>query len=297
MIKLIKDERFIVTSGKNFKLKKFDTDFSLDIVSKESAGVIMQEHIQRIAALQERLYASDNHAILMIFQARDAAGKDSTIKHVMSGINPSGCHVVSFKVPTSTEIEHDFLWRTALQLPERGRIGIFNRSYYEEVLVTKVHPEIILNQRLPEACSEKDIDKKFWEGRYESIRDHEKHLSRNGYVVLKFFLNVSKKEQKKRFLERIEHPDKNWKFSYGDIKERQYWDQYEEAFEQMIEETAEEHAPWFIIPSDKKWFAQLAVARILLETLESLDLRFPELSDEEKAMLEKAKEELEAEKD
>ncbi|AFD08965.1 polyphosphate kinase 2 family protein [Solitalea canadensis] len=297
MIKLIKDDRITITSGKNFKLKNFDTDFSLDFVSKESAGVIMQEHIQRIAALQERLYASDNHAILMIFQARDAAGKDSTIKHVMSGINPSGCQVVSFKVPTSTEIEHDFLWRTAVQLPERGRIGIFNRSYYEEVLVTKVHPEIILNQRLPSVLTEKDLDKKFWEHRYESIRDHEKHLSRNGFVILKFFLNVSKKEQKKRFLERIDQPDKNWKFSYGDIKERQYWDQYEDAFEQMIEETAEEHAPWFVIPSDKKWFAQLAVARILLETLESLDLKFPELGDEEKAVLEKAKMELESEKD
>ncbi|UKJ07881.1 polyphosphate kinase 2 family protein [Solitalea lacus] len=297
MIKLLKDDRFTVTTGKGFKLHKFDPDFSIDFVSKESAGELMQEHIQRIAALQEKLYAADNHSILMIFQARDAAGKDSTIKHVMSGINPTGCQIVSFKAPSSHELDHDFLWRTSVHLPERGRIGIFNRSYYEEVLVTKVHPEFILNQRLPGVNSPDDIDKKFWQKRYESIRNHEKHLAENGYVILKFFLNVSKKEQKKRFLERIVEPDKHWKFSYGDLKERGFWNEYQSAYEDMIEETADTHSPWFIIPSDKKWFAQLAVARILLETLESLDLKYPTLSNEEQALLKKAKEELESEED
>ncbi|MCO4292766.1 polyphosphate kinase 2 family protein [Solitalea sp. MAHUQ-68] len=297
MIKLLKDDRFIVNSGKKFKLKNFDPGFSIDYVEKEDANEIMQKHIQRIAVLQEKLFASDNHAILMIFQARDAAGKDSTIKHVMSGINPSGCQVVSFKAPTANELDHDFLWRTSVHLPERGRIGIFNRSYYEEVVVTKVHPEIILNQRLPDINSAKDINKDFWKDRYESIRSHEKHLVKNGYVVLKFFLNVSKKEQKKRFMERIIDPEKHWKFSYADLKERGFWDDYQKAFEEMVEETASEKAPWFIIPSDKKWFAQLAVARILLETLESLNLKYPAISDEEKALLGKAKKELEAEED
>ncbi|POY38944.1 polyphosphate--nucleotide phosphotransferase [Solitalea longa] len=297
MIKLLKDERVTVRSGKNFKLSKFDPGFSIDYVEKEEAREIMQEHIQRITALQEKLFAADNHAILMIFQARDAAGKDSTIKHVMSGINPSGCQVVSFKAPNTNELDHDFLWRTSLHLPERGRIGIFNRSYYEEVIVTKVHPEIIFNQRLPDVSSPKDINKDFWKNRYESIRNHEKHLAQNGYVILKFFLNVSKKEQKKRFLERIDDPEKHWKFSYGDLKERGFWDDYQNAFEEMVEETADNNAPWFIIPSDKKWFAQLAVARILLETLESLDLKYPSITAEEKELLEKAKRELEEEKD
>src|SRR2546428_10488918 len=213
MAKLIKDKRIAVTSGKGFHLKDFDCEYTPEFMSKEEGGTLRQEYIDRIAVLQEKMYASDNHSLLMIFQARDAAGKDSTIKHVISGINPTGCQVVSFKVPSSNELDHDFLWRTTGHLPERGRIGIFNRSYYEEVIVTKVHPEIILNQKLPDVTKLKDIDKKFWKNRFESICNHEKHLAENGYVIIKFFLNVSKDEQKKRFLERINDPAKHWKFS------------------------------------------------------------------------------------
>ncbi|SMO52462.1 polyphosphate kinase 2 family protein [Solitalea koreensis] len=294
MSKLTIDKQITVTSGKGFHLNDFDCEYNAKI-NKEEAVTLRQDFLDRIEVLQEKMYASDNHSILMIFQARDAAGKDSTIKHVMSGVNPTGCQVVSFKVPSSNELDHDFLWRTNLHLPERGRIGIFNRSYYEEVIVTKVHPEIILNQKLPDVTSLKKIDAKFWKNRYESIRNHEKHLSDNGYVVLKFFLNVSKTEQKKRFLERIDDPEKHWKFSYADLQERKCWDQYQQAYDEMITETASEHAPWFVIPADQKWLMQLVVSKILLETMEAMDLSYPKVTDEQKELLKKAKIELESE--
>jgi PPK2 family polyphosphate:nucleotide phosphotransferase len=219
----------------------------------------------------------------------DGAGKDSTIKHVLKGINPQGCNVTSFKRPSDQELSHDFLWRTNMALPERGMIGIFNRSYYEEVLVVKVHPEIVLGQSLPEATNLKQIDEKFWQKRYKSIADMEQHLSDNGYVIMKFFLNVSKEEQKDRFLDRINSPEKQWKFQYADMKERDYWDTYMEAYEKAIKETATEQAPWYVIPADNKWFMRTAVCDIILDTLKKLDLKFPVPSAEEQSKLDDAK--------
>ncbi len=290
MKSILKDSKIVVRSGKGFSLKKMQTDYTPDLLNKKDADKQLAEWIKEISKLQNILYASDNHSILMIFQARDAAGKDSTIKHVMSGINPTGCQVVSFKTPSAKELDHDFLWRTTKELPEQGNIGIFNRSYYEEVIVTKVHPEFILGQKLPGINSPKDITKDFWEKRYQSIRDFEKHLINNGVVVLKFFLNVSKEEQKNRFLERIDNPEKHWKFSYNDITERRFWKQYDDAFEKAIKETSTDDAPWFILPADKKWSMQLIVSKILLETLQSLKLEYPKLSKEQADLLKKAKE-------
>jgi PPK2 family polyphosphate:nucleotide phosphotransferase len=295
-IHLSNDKRLVVKSGKNFKLKNFDTRLSTDIISKDGAEAVKQYIIEEISKLQDVLYASDKHSVLLVFQARDAAGKDSTVKHVMSGVNPAGCQVISFKSPSSKELDHDFLWRTTVALPEKGNIGIYNRSYYEEVIVTKVHPEIILNQKIADVNTVDDIDDKFWAKRYESIRNFEKHLCNNGFVILKFFLNVSKEEQKNRFIERINNPSKQWKFEYNDINERKYWKEYHAAFEQMIQETATEQAPWHIIPADKKWFMQYAVSQLLLEALTSLDLKYPRLLKKQADMLKKAKEELENEK-
>jgi PPK2 family polyphosphate:nucleotide phosphotransferase len=238
------------------------------------------------------LYAQDTYSLLLIFQAMDAAGKDGIIEHVMSGVNPQGCQVFSFKAPSSEELDHDYLWRSMKALPERGRIGIFNRSYYEEVLVVRVHPEILNGQRIPKKEKE---DKDIWKHRYEDINNFERYLTRNGIVILKFFLNVSKKEQKKRFLERIEQPDKNWKFSFGDVKEREHWKDYMDAYEDMFNATSTEWAPWHIIPADKKWFTRAAVADIISDRLESLNLRYPEVSEAHKQELLKAKEMLESE--
>lgn len=283
------DENIAVYEGKNFKLSKFSQSYTAGYESEKMAEKKLSDDIEKLSELQEKLYASDNHAILIIFQAMDAAGKDSTIEHVLKGINPQGCNITSFKRPTEQELSHDYLWRSSVALPERGMMGIFNRSYYEEVLVTKVHPEYILGQTIPKVNALDDIDEDFWEKRYRSIRDHEKHLTENGYIIMKFFLNVSKDEQKKRFLDRIEDPEKHWKFQYGDILERNHWDKYMAAYERAIQETAAKHAPWFVIPADNKWFMRTAVCDIILNTLRSHDLKYPVLPQEELDKMDEAK--------
>ena len=280
-----------IDDGKHFRLKDFDPADTGDFKSKEEADEQLQKDIERMEDLQDKLYAQDNWAVLLIFQALDAAGKDGTIKHVMSGVNPEGCQVHSFKRPSETELQHDFLWRTTRQLPERGHIGIFNRSYYEEVLVVRVHSEALKNEKLPSSL----VTKHIWEERFEDIHGFERHLWRNGTVIRKFFLHLSKKEQKKRFLARLEEPEKNWKFSAADIHEREYWDDYQTAFEDMIRATAAKHAPWYVVPADNKWFTHLVVASAIVETLEGLDLSYPkvdaakrkEIQAAKKALLEK----------
>jgi len=282
---------YVVDHGKGFRLKDHDPGDSHGIESKEKAEKILAKGVEYLAELQEKLYAQDKWAVLLIFQAMDAAGKDGAIKHVMSGINPQGCQVYSFKAPTSEELDHDFLWRTAKSLPERGRIGIFNRSYYEEVLVVRVHPEILAKQKLPPAL----VTKRIWKERYEDIAAHERYLTRNGVTIRKFFLNVSKAEQKKRFLERLDRPEKNWKFSTADAKERGHWKEYMAAYEDMIRETATPEAPWVVVPADKKWFARLVVAAAVAEAMEELDLAFPEVTAEQKKDLAAARRVLESE--
>jgi len=283
---------FIVTPGKHIKLKDCDPDFTGKFKSKEEAREKLQSDIGRMAELQDVLYAQNSFSVLLIFQAMDAAGKDGAIKHVMSGVNPQGCQVYSFKAPSSEELDHTYLWRCMKALPERGRIGIFNRSYYEEVLVVRVHPGILESQRLPEKMKNSE---KIWRRRYEEINEFEKYLTQNGTVVLKFFLHVSKKEQKERFLKRINTPEKNWKFSFNDVKEREHWDDYMNAYEEMCNHTSTDWAPWHIIPADHKWFTRTAVADIIVSKLKSLDLKYPTLSEEHKQELMKAKEVLEAE--
>lgn len=278
----------IVQGDKKFSLKKEETDYTGTFNKEKAKDELVKTKIE-ISHLQEKLYAAGTHSVLIIFQAMDAAGKDSAIAHVMSGLNPQGCQVFSFKVPTAKEYEHDFLWRHYLALPERGRIGIHNRSHYENVLACKVHPEYILNEKIPGIEDVKKVDKDFWKKRYESIRNFESHLCANGTVILKFFLNVGKDEQKQRFLKRIEDPTKNWKFSSGDIKERGHWDEYMSAYQEAINETSTENAPWHIIPADKKWFARLAISEIILSKLKKLNLDFPVVSDEEKSKLEETK--------
>jgi PPK2 family polyphosphate:nucleotide phosphotransferase len=282
---------YVVESGKGFRLKDHDPGDSHGIESKEKAEKILAKGVEYLAELQEKLYAQDKWAVLLIFQAMDAAGKDGAIKHVMSGINPQGCQVYSFKGPTSEELDHDFLWRTARSLPERGRIGIFNRSYYEEVLVVRVHPEILAKQKLPPAL----VTKRIWKERYEDIAAHERYLTRNGVTIRKFFLNVSKAEQKKRFLERLDRSEKNWKFSTADAKERGHWKEYMAAYEDMIRETATPEAPWVVVPADKKWFARLVVAAAVAQAMEELDLAFPEVTAEQKKDLAAARSVLERE--
>jgi len=277
--------KYRVESGKHFRLKDFDPAESGHWRSKESAAEALQQSIVRTAELQDKLYASDSWSLLLIFQAMDAAGKDGIIKHVMSGINPQGCQVYSFKVPTETELQHDFLWRTTCSLPERGHIGIFNRSYYEEVLVVRVHPEILQSQKTPASL----VGKRVWEERFEDIRCFERHMGRSGTVIRKFFLNVSKKEQKNRFLARLDQPEKNWKFSAADIRERACWDDYQTAYEEMIANTASEEAPWYVVPADNKWFTRMVVSTVLVDTLESLDLAYPKVDEEKKKALEAAK--------
>jgi len=262
-----------VDSGKHFRLKDFDPADCGGRSSKERAAEALQEGIVRTAELQDMLYAQNQWAVLLIFQAMDAAGKDGIIKHVMSGVNPQGCQVFSFKAPSDPELQHDFLWRTTNKLPERGKLGIFNRSYYEEVLVVRVHSAILKSQRTPPVLVTKNI----WEERFEDIRHFEQHMARNGTVIRKFFLNVSKKEQKLRFLKRLEEPGKNWKFSADDIHERAYWDDYQKAYEEMITNTATEHAPWYVVPADNKWFTRLVVSAVLVETLEELKLSYPKV--------------------
>jgi PPK2 family polyphosphate:nucleotide phosphotransferase len=288
----LKDTKIAVTDGKDFRLKDFDPGYTAGFKDIEAAKEDLRKDIERNRKYQEMLYAEGTYSLLIIFQAMDAAGKDSTIEHVMTGINPQGIDVRSFKKPSANELAHDFLWRTTLELPHRGHIHIFNRSYYEEVIVCKVHPDLILSQNIPGIETINDIDKKFWKNRYESICDYEKHLHRNGTVILKFFLNVSKEEQKRRFLERIDNSEKNWKFSVSDVAEREFWKDYMSAYQEVISETATNKAPWYIIPADNKWFMQMAVGDIIHDTLKSLGLEYPNLSVEEKKKLLEAKEKL-----
>jgi PPK2 family polyphosphate:nucleotide phosphotransferase len=281
-------EPFCVTDGKGFRLRDYDPDDTRGVKSKEEAVEYLRRGVELLAGLQDRLYAQDQWGVLLIFQAMDAAGKDGAIKHVMSGVNPQGCQVFAFKAPTSEELDHDFLWRTSKSLPERGRIGIFNRSYYEEVLVVRVHPSILGGQKLPRTL----IGKKVWDDRFEDIRAFERYFARQGFVILKFFLNVSKKEQKRRFLERLEKPEKNWKFSLGDAKERGHWKDYMNAYEEVIQATATKHAPWYIVPADKKWFARVVVAGAVCGAIARLGLRYPEVGPDKKKELAAAREEL-----
>jgi PPK2 family polyphosphate:nucleotide phosphotransferase len=269
---------FRISKGKNFRLRDVNPDDTLDF-TKEADKPRSKEALTRgvtaLAELQDKLYAQDRWAVLLIFQAMDAAGKDGAIKHVMSGVNPQGCEVYSFKSPSAEDLDHDYLWRCMKDLPNRGHIGIFNRSYYEEVLVVRVHPEFLSKQKLPPKLIRKEI----WEERFEDIRNFEQYLARNGVVVRKFFLHVSKKEQKQRFLARIDDPLKNWKFSSNDANERDFWDDYMEAYEEMIQETATKDAPWYVVPADNKWFTRVVVAAAVVETLASLDLAYPEVDD------------------
>ena len=269
---------FRIGKGKNFHLKDVDPDDTLDFTKeadKPRAKEALAMGVTALAELQDKLYAQDKWAVLLIFQAMDAAGKDGAIKHVLSGINPQGCQVYSFKSPSSEDLDHDYLWRCMKCLPNRGQIGIFNRSYYEEVLVVRVHPEFLAKQKLAPNL----VGKNIWEERFEDIRNFEQYLSRNGVVVRKFFLNVSKKEQKRRFLERINDPQKNWKFSSNDAAERDYWDDYMGAYEEMIQETATKDAPWYVVPADSKWFTRVVVASAVIETLASLDLAYPKVDE------------------
>jgi PPK2 family polyphosphate:nucleotide phosphotransferase len=271
-------EPFRINKGKDFRLKDVDPDDTLDFTKeadKPRSKEALAMGVTALAELQDKLYAQDKWAVLLVFQAMDAAGKDGAIKHVMSGVNPQGCQVNSFKSPSAEELDHDYLWRCMKNLPNRGHIGIFNRSYYEEVLVVRVHPEFLAKEKLPP----KLVGKKIWEERFEDIRNFEQYLARNGVVVRKFFLNVSKKEQKRRFLERIDDPQKNWKFSSNDAAERDFWDDYMEAYEQMIQETATKDAPWYVVPADNKWFTRVVVAAAVIETLASLDLAYPKVDE------------------
>ena len=282
---------YLAASGKKIKLKDFSTTYSGDL-DKDLGKAELEAVKEKLSNHQETLYAQNTNAVLIIFQAMDAAGKDSAISHVMSGLNPQGCQVYSFKTPTANEYEHDFLWRHYLALPQRGRIGIHNRSHYENVLVCKVHPEYVLNERIPGYDDVKKIDKTFWKNRYDSIRNFEKHLTESGTVILKFFLNVSQDEQKARFLDRINDPSKNWKFSSADISERELWKDYMSAYEEAITETSTADAPWYIIPADKKWYARLTISKILEETFKDMNLKFPVLPQEEMDKLEGYKKQL-----
>jgi len=269
---------FRISKGKDFRLKDVDPDDTLDFTKdadKSKAKEALAMGVTALAELQDKLYAQDKWAVLLIFQAMDAAGKDGAIKHVMSGVNPQGCEVNSFKSPSAEDLDHDYLWRCMKCLPNRGQIGIFNRSYYEEVLVVRVHPEFLAKQKMPP----KLVGKRIWEERFEDIRNFEQYLSRNGVVVRKFFLHVSKKEQKRRFLERIDDPLKNWKFSSNDANERDYWDDYMKAYEEMIQETATKDSPWYVVPADNKWFTRVVVAGAVIETLASLDLAYPKVDE------------------
>jgi PPK2 family polyphosphate:nucleotide phosphotransferase len=286
-------EPFQVTDGAKFRMKDVDPADTLGLESefKDEAPKLLAGGIERLRDLQEKLYAQDRWAVLLIFQAMDAAGKDSTIKHVMSGVNPQGVEVTSFKQPSREDLDHDYLWRCMRRAPERGRIGIFNRSYYEEVLVVRVHPDILARQKMPPEL----VTEKLWDGRFQDIRNYERYLARNGTVIRKFFLHVSKKEQRKRFLERIDEPQKNWKFALADVHERQHWKDYMRAYEEAIRETATKHAPWFIVPADHKWFTRLVVAAVVVDALEELDLRFPKMDGTQRAELRAARRVLERE--
>jgi PPK2 family polyphosphate:nucleotide phosphotransferase len=284
---------FRVDDGKKFRLKEFAPGETLGLKHREGikdlAAETLREEIELLSEMQDKLYAQDRWGLLLIFQAMDAAGKDGTIKHVMSGINPQGCQVYSFKAPSPEELDHDFLWRTSRCLPERGRIGIFNRSYYEEVLAVRVHPEFLEKQRLPPRL----VTNQIWKERFEDISSFERYATRNGIAIRKFFLNVSRDEQKKRFLERLDNPDKNWKFSMADARERERWDDYMAAYEDMIRHTASGHAPWYVVPADNKWFTRLVVAAAVIEALDDMNLAYPKVDDEKRKELEAARSMLE----
>jgi len=277
-----------IEHGKNFRLKDFDPAATTHVHSKEQGQQLLAQGIAEMTEFQDKLYAQDSWGVLLIFQAMDAAGKDGAIKHVMSGVNPQGCQVYSFKVPSSEDLNHDYLWRSSKCLPERGHIGIFNRSYYEEVLVVRVHPQLVKNERLPEPL----VGKNLWQDRFDDIRNFELYLSNNGIVVRKFFLNISKKEQKRRFLERLETPEKNWKFSAADVAERQCWDDYMKVYEEMIAATSTKHSPWYVVPADNKWYTRLVVAAAIVDTLKDLKLAYPTVDAEKRKQLDAAKREL-----
>jgi PPK2 family polyphosphate:nucleotide phosphotransferase len=284
-----------VKPGRKVDLSKWDTDYDHKMVTKEEGARLLEEGVKRLAQMQDMLYAHNQYSMLIVFQAMDAAGKDSAIKHIMSGLNPQGVKVTSYKTPSSTELDHGYLWRHYVQIPARGEISIFNRSHYENVLVTRVHPEYILAENNPEIDAVKDIDQKFWKRRFKQINSFEQTLVDNGTLVLKFFLHVSKDEQKKRFLERIDDPEKNWKFSSADLKERALWDDYMKAYEDMLEHCSTDQAPWFVIPADDKWFARLSIAAIIFSQFKKLEFSYPELDAKGKKDLELAKKMLLAE--
>ena len=285
-------DKFRIKEGSKLDLKDHPTDFTGDYNDKDDAVRDLEKNVERLRELQDVLYAQDKQALLIVFQAMDAAGKDGAIEHVMTGVNPQGVSVVSFKQPSDEELSHDYLWRCAKNAPERGRIGIFNRSHYEEVLVVRVHPKILDGQHLPDEIRN---DPDVWKKRYMQIRNFETHLAQNGTHILKFFLNVSKEEQRQRFLARIAEKEKNWKFSMGDVREREHWDDYMKAYEEAIEATSTDDAPWYIVPADKKWFTRLAVSEVIVKKLESMDLHYPKVTEEHKKELAEAKKMLEAE--
>jgi PPK2 family polyphosphate:nucleotide phosphotransferase len=282
-------QHYRISKGAKFKLKHIDPADTDHFKCEDDAKDILTKSVKLMSEMQAKLYAQESWSLLLIFQAMDAAGKDGTIKHVMSGINPQGCQVTSFKAPSHTDLSHGYLWRGQTAMPERGKIGIFNRSYYEEVLVVRVHSEMLKAERIPARL----VTKHLWKERFEDINAHERYLTRNGVVIRKFFLHLSKAEQKKRFLSRLDEPDKNWKFSDADLKERGYWNEYQTAYEEMIRATATEHAPWYVVPADNKWFTHLVVAGAIIETLESLGLAFPEVTTAQRKVLEAARKELE----
>ena len=281
-------EPYCITKGQKFRLKDFDPADTGGLKNKDLAKELLAATTERMIEMQERLYAQDQWALLIVLQGLDAAGKDGIVKHVMSGVNPQGCDVWPFKTPSREELDHDFLWRTHKCVPERGKIGIFNRSYYEEVLVTRVHPKLLQSANIPDRLMAKHI----WEDRFEDINAHERYLSRNGVVIRKFFLHLSKAEQKKRFLERLDDSRKNWKFSMADVEERGYWRDYQEACEDMIQNTSSKHSPWYVVPADNKWFTRLVVASAVVETLHSLDLAFPDADKAKRKELKKVRQSL-----
>lgn len=285
-------EKIIVPAGKKISLKDYRTDYT-GTLDKDSAKKKLKKNTKKLAEIQEKFWADNTYSLLIVLQAPDAAGKDGAIRHVLSGLNPQGCLVSSFKAPSTQELEHSFLWRHYRALPQRGMIGIFNRSHYENVLVTKVHPEYILNENIPSIKSVKDIDKKFWDKRYDIINNFEKDIYENGTRIVKFFLNLSKDEQKRRFMDRLNFPEKNWKFSPSDLSERRHWEEYQKVYEEMLNRTSTQYAPWYVIPADNKWFSRYAIGKIIYKTLKNMDLSFPDPLPKEK--LDAAKKELEAE--
>ncbi|MBV9669594.1 MAG: polyphosphate kinase 2 family protein [Acidobacteriales bacterium] len=276
---------YLIDRAKGFRLADFDPADTQGLDLKDRADELLKQGIERLSEMQQKLYAQDRWALLLIFQAMDAAGKDSVIRHVMSGVNPQGCDVHSFKTPSQEELNHDFLWRSTCRLPWRGSIGIFNRSYYEEVLVVRVHPDSLAKEQLPPSL----VTKKLWKERFDDINAFERYLSRNGIRICKFFLHVSKEEQRKRFLSRLDEPDKNWKFSENDVRERKYWNAYMEAYEDVIRHTASRHAPWYVVPADNKWFTRLVVASVVIETLESLKLGYPPINSQRRRDIDSAR--------